>query len=145
MDAMENNVVSMEDGRGFRSVCVRLWKENKVAVICAAIILVFALGALFAPVLTPYSYEEITEEQEEIAEAEAKAKEEEEKEKERLKKEKEKAAKEKARKTSSRSTSKSSGRKKTSALEKTMNSAANTIGREIGKSIVRGILGNLKR
>ena len=91
------------------------------------------------------AYEEITEEQEEIAEAEAKAKEEEEKEKERLKKEKEKAAKEKARKTSSRSTSKSSGRKKTSALEKTMNSAANTIGREIGKSIVRGILGNLKR
>jgi peptide/nickel transport system permease protein/oligopeptide transport system permease protein len=58
---MEKNVASMDDGRGFLSVCTRLWKENKVAVACAAIILVFALGALFAPVLTPYTYEEITE------------------------------------------------------------------------------------
>ena len=61
MGAMEKNGVSMAEGRGFRSVCLRLWKENKVAVLCGAIILVFALGALFAPVLTPYSYEEITE------------------------------------------------------------------------------------
>jgi len=85
------------------------------------------------------AYEVISEEQEKIAEAEAKAKEEEEKEKERAKKEKEKAAKKKT--TSSRSSS----RKKTSALEKTINSAANTVGREIGKSLIRGILGTLKK
>ncbi|MBQ6686125.1 MAG: DUF853 family protein, partial [Firmicutes bacterium] len=85
------------------------------------------------------AYEVISEEQEKLAEAEAKAKEEEEKEKERAKKEKEKAAKKKT--TSSRSSS----RKKTSALEKTINSAANTVGREIGKSLIREILGTLKK
>ena len=37
-----------------------------------------------------------------------------------------------------------SSRKKTSAVEKTINSAANTIGRELGKKLIRGILGNLK-
>ena len=60
MDVMDNTTVFAEDGRGFRAVCLRLWKENKVAVACAAVILVFALAALLAPVLTPYSYEEIT-------------------------------------------------------------------------------------
>ena len=60
MDVMENTTVFVEDGRGFRAVCLRLWKENKVAVACAAVIFVFALAALLAPVLTPYSYEEIT-------------------------------------------------------------------------------------
>jgi len=60
MDVMEKNTAFMDDGRGFRAVCLRLWKENKVAVFCAAIILVFAVAALLAPVLTPYSYEEIT-------------------------------------------------------------------------------------
>ena len=60
MENKEKTSVMMEDGRGFKSVCIRLWRENKVAVLCAVIILVFALGALFAPVLTPYSYEEIT-------------------------------------------------------------------------------------
>ena len=63
-------------------------------------------------------------------EAEEKAKEAEEKEKA-----KEKAAKEKEKK-------KSSGRKKTSIFEKAAGSAANTVGREIGKKIVRGIFGN---
>ena len=60
MEHMEHTASMMEDGRGFKSVCVRLWRENKVAVLCAVIILVFALAAILAPVLTPYSYEEIT-------------------------------------------------------------------------------------
>ena len=72
------------------------------------------------------AFEQITEEQKEQAEAEAK--------------EKEKAEKEakKAKKTSSAKRT-TSGRKKQSAFEKTLNSAANTIGREIGKKVVRGI------
>lgn len=40
------------------------------------------------------------------------------------------------------SSKKSSGRKKQSVLEKTVNSTANTIGRELGKKVVRGIFGN---
>lgn len=48
-----------EDGRGFSAVCLRLWRENKVAVFCAAIIIVFILAAILAPVLTPYGYDEI--------------------------------------------------------------------------------------
>ena len=75
------------------------------------------------------AYEALQEKQkeaEELAKKEA-----EKKEKEEKAKEKEKAKK-----------AKSSGRKKQSALEKTINSAANTIGRELGKKIVRGILGS---
>ncbi|MBR2636538.1 MAG: DUF853 family protein [Oscillospiraceae bacterium] len=53
-------------------------------------------------------------------------------EKEKLK-EKQKAQ---SRRTSSRTTS---SRKKTTVLERTINSAANTIGREVGKKIVRGL------
>lgn len=37
------------------------------------------------------------------------------------------------------------GRKKQSAFQKTVNSAANTIGRELGKQFIRGILGTFKR
>ena len=44
MEHMEHTASMMEDGRGFKSVCVRLWRENKVAVLCAVIILVFALN-----------------------------------------------------------------------------------------------------
>lgn len=51
---------NIEDGRGFRAVAYRLWKENKVAVLCALIIVLFALAALFAPWLTPYDYDELT-------------------------------------------------------------------------------------
>ena len=76
------------------------------------------------------AYEVLTEEREE-AEEEAR------KEQERQEKEKAKAEKEKAKK-------KTSSRKKSSALDKAVSSAANTIGREIGKKIVRGILGSLK-
>ena len=42
------------------SVLRRLCRENRLAVISAAVILIFVLGAVFAPWLTPYSYEEIT-------------------------------------------------------------------------------------
>lgn len=65
--------------------------------------------------------------EEEKAEAEAKAKEE---------KEKAKA------KAKTQTKKKTSGRKKQTAFEKMINSTANTIGREIGKKVVRGILGS---
>ena len=51
----------LEDGRGFKSVCYRMWKESRVAVFCAVLIVVFALAAVLAPVLTPYDYDEIVE------------------------------------------------------------------------------------
>lgn len=79
------------------------------------------------------AYEQLVKVNEEEAKAEAEAKEKEEKEKAKAK---EKAEKEKAK------AKKSSGRKKTSAFEKAVNSTANTIGREIGKKIVRGIFGS---
>ena len=70
------------------------------------------------------AYEELTEQREEEEKAEKKARE---------KEEKEAAKKKKA------SAKKTTTRKKSSALQKTVNSAANTIGREVGKRIVRGI------
>ena len=67
--------------------------------------------------------------------AEAEAKEAEAKEQEKAEKEKAKAEKEKAQK-----------RKKTSnAIGKVATTAANTIGREAGKSLYRGVLGILKK
>ena len=48
-----------------------------------------------------------------------------------------------ARKSTTKKTT-SSSRKRQSALEKTVNSAANTIGRELGKRLVRGIFDTLK-
>ena len=72
---------------------------------------------------------EINEEQAAAAEKEAEAKA---KEKEEKEKEKKAASKKKT----------SSSRKKTNALEKAINTTANTIGREIGKKIVRGIFDN---
>lgn len=72
------------------------------------------------------AYEQLVKvtEQEEMEEAEAKAKKEQEKAKAKL------------------SSKTSSGRKKQSTLEKAVNSTANTIGREIGKKVVRGLLGS---
>jgi len=80
------------------------------------------------------AYEELTEAAEEAAEnarqeAEAKQKAKEEKER---KKEEEKAAKEKERKF------------KNSVVGKVTNSAINAVGREIGRKLIRGILGSLK-
>ncbi len=90
------------------------------------------------------------EEQKQLAEEQAQLQQEKEMtelEKQRLKLEKEKeklaAEREKLSQKAKRTTS-SSGRKKTTVMEKTINSAANTIGREIGKKLIRGILGNLK-
>ena len=73
------------------------------------------------------AYEVLTEQSEAEAKAAAKAE--------------EKAAKEKAEKAKEKAAKKSSGRKKTSVFEKAVSSTANTIGREIGKKIVRGIFG----
>ena len=78
------------------------------------------------------AYEVLQEEREEAAK-EAK------KELEREEKEKAKSANEKTKRKTT-----SSGRKKSSALDKAISSAANTVGREIGKKLVRGILGSLK-
>ena len=93
------------------------------------------------------AYEVLEEEEAEEAERAAEEAEQLAKEKERAEREKER---ERARRAaSSRSTSRSTSsrsrtttRKRTSALEKTVNSAANTIGRELGKQVVRGLLGN---
>jgi len=60
-------------------------------------------------------------------------------EKEKAKKEKEKA---KARKTTSTRKRQSSLEK---AVNKTISSTANTVGRELGKQLIRGLFGNLKR
>lgn len=78
------------------------------------------------------AYEELMEQQKEAQEQAVK-------EAEAQKKAAEKEAKKKRTTTSS-----SSGRKKKTALEKAVSSAANTVGREIGKKLVRGLLGSLK-
>lgn len=77
------------------------------------------------------AYEELAEMREEEAEAAEKAA--------------QKAEREAAKKKTSRTTKKTSSRRRQSALEKAINSTANTIGRELGKQIVRGIFGTLKR
>ena len=76
----------------------------------------------------------------------AEAQEQAEKEARQAQKEKERQAR---KKTTSSKKSSSSTRKRQSTLEKafskTVSSTANTVGRELGKSLVRGLLGNLKR
>ena len=81
------------------------------------------------------AYELLVEEQKA---AEKRAKEEAEAEEKR--KAKEAKEKEKAKKTSSKSKKKSTGQK---AIEKTINTTATTIGRQLGKSIFRSILGGI--
>jgi len=49
-----------------------------------------------------------------------------------------------SRKPTTRKKTTSSSRKKANPLEKAVNSAANTVGRELGKRIVRGLFGNAK-
>ena len=77
------------------------------------------------------AYELLQQQREEEEAAEKKAA-------EKAAKEKEKAAKAK-----SKSKSKTTSRKKTSAFEKAVNSTANTIGREVGKKLVRGFFNTL--
>ncbi|MBQ2880705.1 MAG: DUF853 family protein [Clostridia bacterium] len=60
---------------------------------------------------------------------------------ERAEEEKAEAAKEKEEKEKAK-TKKTSGRKRQTAFERAVNSTANTIGREIGKKVVRGIFGS---
>lgn len=43
----------------FSTVIKRLWRENKLAVASAIIIALFILAAIFAPLLTPYSFDEM--------------------------------------------------------------------------------------
>ena len=75
----------------------------------------------------------IAEEQEKAAEEKRLAAEERKRAAEQKAKEKEKAQK------------KAAAKKKTSALEKATSSAMNTIGREVGKQLVRGLFGTLKK
>ncbi|MBO4990722.1 MAG: DUF853 family protein [Firmicutes bacterium] len=92
------------------------------------------------------AYELLTEEQNRKAEEEAQAKRQEELEKQREKDRKATASRTSTKRTSStKSSSSSSARKRQTALEKTINSAANTVGREIGKSLIRGLFGPLKK
>ena len=45
--------------KGFRGVFARLCRENKLAVASAVLIALFTLAAIFAPLLTPYSFDEM--------------------------------------------------------------------------------------
>ncbi len=125
-------LVSVLDEKGIPTIVERaniLPPRSSMAaiddVLLHSVILSSALNEKYSQEIDRESaFEVIFEENEEKVKEEAKAKEQEEKEKAKAKK-----------KTAS-------GRKKTSALEKMVNSTANTIGREIGKKVVRGILGN---
>jgi len=66
--------------------------------------------------------------------------------KEQTEKEEKQAAKEAAKKEAEKkkAASKKTTKKKQSAFDKALSSAANTVGRELGKKLVRGILGSLK-
>lgn len=104
------------------------------------------------------AYEILTaaaEEAAQQAEEEARAKEEE---KQRIAEEKAKAAEEKAKaaeekrkaaeqraKEKEKAQKKTASRKKTTAVEKAANSAMSAIGREVGRQLVRGLFGTLKR
>ena len=83
------------------------------------------------------AYEMLMEEAEE-------AREQEEREAKKAAKEAEKKAAAKKSTSSRSSTKKSTSRKTKSAFDKVVTSAANTVGRELGKKLVRGILGSLK-
>ncbi len=94
------------------------------------------------------AYEILTEKNKQAAEEKAAqaAKEAEAKEQEKAAKEKEKAEKEAAKAKEKADKAKAQKRKKTSsAIGKVATSAANTIGREAGKSLYRGVLGVLKK
>ena len=83
------------------------------------------------------AYEILTEERQE-------AEEQAEQERKQAEKEAERREKEAARRKSTSSRKTTSSRKKSSAFDKAISSAANTVGREVGKKLVRGLLGSLK-
>ncbi len=47
------------EGETFASIVRRLCRENKLAVISAIVIVLFILAAVFAPLLTPYAFDEM--------------------------------------------------------------------------------------
>ncbi len=103
------------------------------------------LGKKYDETVDARSAYEILTEAREKAEAEAeKLMREAEEEKARIAKEKEEAKAQAAREREARKTTGSS-RRRQSALEKGLNSAASSIGRELGKQFIRGILGNKRR
>ena len=98
-------------------------------------------GKYDEPVDNESAYEILTGKAEQEAKEKAEAAEKEAQEKEQARQEKEEAkAKEKAGKEKAQKKKKSS-----SALGKVASSAANSIGREVGKSLYRGLLGTLKK
>ena len=105
-------------------------------------------GKYDEPVDNESAYEILTEKNRKAAEekAEAAAKEAEAKEQEKAAKEKEKADKEAAKAKEKAEKEKAQKRKKTAnAIGKVASSAANTIGRQAGRSLYRGVLGILKK
>lgn len=59
----KNNImdapVLYDEQNTFRGVMKRLFRENKLAILSLVIIAIFVIGAVFAPWLTPYGYEDI--------------------------------------------------------------------------------------
>ena len=51
--------VLCDEQNTFRGVVRRLFRENKLAIVSLVIIMLFVIGAVFAPWLTPYGYEDI--------------------------------------------------------------------------------------
>ena len=47
------------EGETFKSIAKRLCRENKLAVVSAAVIVLFILAAIFAPLLTRYEFDEM--------------------------------------------------------------------------------------
>ena len=85
------------------------------------------------------AYEILKEEAEEVKEQEEQAAK-----KAAKEAEKKSAAKKSTSSSGKSSTKKSTAKKSKSAFDKVITSAANTVGRELGKKLVRGILGSLK-
>ncbi|MBR4019458.1 MAG: ABC transporter permease, partial [Clostridia bacterium] len=61
---MEKNIamdtpVLYDEQNTFRGVMRRLFRENKLAILSLIIIGLFVIGAVFAPWITPYGYEDI--------------------------------------------------------------------------------------
>lgn len=54
-----NTPVLYDEQNTFRGVSKRLFRENKIAVVSLIVIMIFVLGAVFAPWLTEYGYEDI--------------------------------------------------------------------------------------
>ncbi len=57
--ALMDAPVLYDEQNTFRGVMKRLFRENKLAIVSLVIILIFVIGAVFAPWLTPYGYEDI--------------------------------------------------------------------------------------